>query len=105
MRSVLITGTSTGFGLVIAVELAKAGWRVFATMRNLPRPEADALAQTAKDDDLDITILELDVLSDQSVSNAVMEALCKYTGAKQRVGCWNMQRDEVFVRSWHGHVW
>ncbi len=34
MRSVLITGTSTGFGLVIAVELATAAWPVFATMRN-----------------------------------------------------------------------
>ena len=34
MRTVLITGTSTGFGLVTAVELAKRGWRVFATMRN-----------------------------------------------------------------------
>ncbi|MAS40185.1 MAG: short-chain dehydrogenase/reductase, partial [Porticoccaceae bacterium] len=37
MRSVLITGTSTGIGLVTAVELAKQGWRVFATMRNLEK--------------------------------------------------------------------
>ena len=37
MRTVLITGTSTGFGLVTAVELAKRGWRVFATMRNLAK--------------------------------------------------------------------
>ena len=73
-KSVLITGCSSGFGYLGAILYAEQGAKVFATMRNLPRPEADALAKTAKDDDLDITILELDVLSDESVSNAVMEA-------------------------------
>jgi len=37
MRSVLITGTSSGFGLVATVELAKRGWQVVATMRNLAK--------------------------------------------------------------------
>ena len=37
MRTVLITGTSAGFGLLAAVELAKRGWRVVASMRNLER--------------------------------------------------------------------
>jgi NAD(P)-dependent dehydrogenase (short-subunit alcohol dehydrogenase family) len=37
MRTVLITGTSSGFGLLSTVELARRGWRVFATMRDLDR--------------------------------------------------------------------
>ena len=37
MRTVLITGTSTGIGLVTAMALSARGWRVFATMRNLQR--------------------------------------------------------------------
>jgi NAD(P)-dependent dehydrogenase (short-subunit alcohol dehydrogenase family) len=35
MRTVLITGTSSGFGLLATVELARRGWRVFASMHNL----------------------------------------------------------------------
>ena len=37
MRSVLITGTSTGIGQATAVILVARGWRVFATMRNLEK--------------------------------------------------------------------
>ena len=37
MRSVLITGTSTGIGRATAVVLASRDWRVFATMRNLQK--------------------------------------------------------------------
>jgi NAD(P)-dependent dehydrogenase (short-subunit alcohol dehydrogenase family) len=37
MRSVLISGTSTGIGRATAVVLASRGWRVFATMRNLQK--------------------------------------------------------------------
>ena len=33
----MITGTSSGIGLLTAVEMAKAGFRVIATMRNLER--------------------------------------------------------------------
>jgi len=36
----LITGCSSGFGLVTSIEMAKAGFRVVATMRNLERREA-----------------------------------------------------------------
>jgi NAD(P)-dependent dehydrogenase (short-subunit alcohol dehydrogenase family) len=35
--TVLITGASSGFGLLTTVTLAKRGWRVLATMRNLNR--------------------------------------------------------------------
>ena len=73
-KAVLITGCSSGFGNLGAILYAERGAKVFATMRNLPRGEATALAQTAADRDLDITILDLDVLSDESVAKAVAEA-------------------------------
>src|SRR5579864_1506533 len=44
----LITGSSSGFGLLTSVELAKAGFRVVATMRNLGRRgDLDQAAKTA----------------------------------------------------------
>ena len=73
-KSILITGCSSGFGNLGAVLYAQLGAKVFATMRNLPRAEGTALAKTAKAGKLDITILELDVLSDGSVETAVAEA-------------------------------
>jgi NAD(P)-dependent dehydrogenase (short-subunit alcohol dehydrogenase family) len=38
-KSVLITGASSGIGLLTSVTLAKRGWRVLATMRDLNRRE------------------------------------------------------------------
>jgi NAD(P)-dependent dehydrogenase (short-subunit alcohol dehydrogenase family) len=38
-RIALITGASSGFGLLTSVTLAKRGWRVLATMRDLGRRE------------------------------------------------------------------
>lgn len=38
-KTVLITGASSGFGLLTSVLLAKRGWRVLATMRDLGRRE------------------------------------------------------------------
>jgi NAD(P)-dependent dehydrogenase (short-subunit alcohol dehydrogenase family) len=36
-RTALVTGASSGFGLLISVTLARRGWRVLATMRDLNR--------------------------------------------------------------------
>jgi len=38
-KAVLITGASSGFGLLTSVTLAKRGWRVLATMRDVCRRE------------------------------------------------------------------
>lgn len=66
----VITGCSSGVGLATAVELAKAGYTVVATMRNLAKREAlDAAAQAAGVAlelwGLDVRVL--DVESDESV--------------------------------------
>ena len=73
-KSILITGCSSGFGRAGAEHYARLGAKVFATMRNLPRPEADELRQLARDERLDITVIELDVLDDAMVASAVAEA-------------------------------
>jgi NAD(P)-dependent dehydrogenase (short-subunit alcohol dehydrogenase family) len=47
-RTALITGASSGFGLLTTVTLALRGWRVLATMRDLARREKlEAAAQAA----------------------------------------------------------
>ena len=38
-KTVLITGASSGFGMLTSITMAKYGWQVLATMRNLERRE------------------------------------------------------------------
>lgn len=73
-KAVIITGCSSGFGRLGAEHYARLGARVFATMRNLPRAEADQLRDLAIADGLDIHVLEIDVLSDAQVAAGVAEA-------------------------------
>lgn len=73
-KSILITGCSSGFGRLGAEHYARAGARVFATMRNVPRPEAEALRQLASDEKLDLHVLALDVLEEEMTYGAVGEA-------------------------------
>jgi NAD(P)-dependent dehydrogenase (short-subunit alcohol dehydrogenase family) len=50
MKSVIITGTSKGIGLETALAFGRAGYQVFATMRN---PEmADILKKNIKNESL-----------------------------------------------------
>jgi NAD(P)-dependent dehydrogenase (short-subunit alcohol dehydrogenase family) len=73
-KSVLITGSSSGFGRLMAEHFVRSGAKVFATMRNLPRPEATELGELAEREKLDLTVLELDVTDDAGVEVAVREA-------------------------------
>lgn len=74
MKSVIITGTSKGIGLATALAFAAAGYKVYAAMRN---PEmATAFKQKIKDESLPITIVAMDVDSDESVKqclNAILK--------------------------------
>jgi NAD(P)-dependent dehydrogenase (short-subunit alcohol dehydrogenase family) len=70
---VLITGCSTGFGEVIAKTLARAGHRVFATMRNVGGGNAEvaaALTGWAEAEGVRLDVVELDVANDASVAAA-----------------------------------
>ena len=68
MAKVLITGTSSGIGYQTAMVLARAGHSVYATMRNLER--GAALRNDAEREQLPISIIKMDVDSDDSVEAA-----------------------------------
>ncbi|KEO91380.1 short-chain dehydrogenase [Erythrobacter longus] len=79
-KSVLITGCSTGFGRLAAEKFARQGAKVFATMRNLPRAEADELRVLALNEKLDLQVIEIDVTSDSQVESGVQQALAATGG-------------------------
>ena len=63
MKTVLITGSSSGFGLETAHYFLSKGWKVIATMRN----PADSLLQESEQ----LRILPLDVSDISSIENVV----------------------------------
>ncbi len=69
MKSVIITGTNKGIGLETALAFARAGYKVFATMRN--PGNAAALKQKIEEESLPITISAMDVDSDESVKQCI----------------------------------
>lgn len=73
-KSVLITGCSSGFGRIAAELLARQGAKVFATMRGLPRAEAEQLRIMALSERLDLQVIEIDVTSDEQVAEGVAQA-------------------------------
>src|SRR5690606_16038167 len=68
---VLISGCSSGFGLLTAVRAAKSGHRVFATMRNLDR--RGALDDAARAANVTLDVLALDVDDTDSIARCVRE--------------------------------
>ncbi|MBI3229672.1 MAG: SDR family oxidoreductase [Burkholderiales bacterium] len=72
----LISGTSSGIGLASAIALAKAGYHVVATMRNIAK--ADALRNAAQAADIQLQIAEMDVESDASVNACVQQVLSEH---------------------------
>ena len=77
MPSVLITGTSSGIGLATAVVLAKRGWRVFATLRDLGK--RGQLERALKDAGVQqgVGIEQLDVTSGTSIRAAIETILSR----------------------------
>lgn len=73
-KSILITGASSGFGYLGALHYARLGAKVIASMRGLPRKEADELNAEAAKEKLDIHIIQIDVTSDEQVAKGVAEA-------------------------------
>ena len=78
MAVVLITGCSSGIGKYTALEMARRGHRVFASMRNLE--SARFLRADARKAQLALEILQLDVTDQGSVTSAVQQVV-KQAGA------------------------
>lgn len=75
-RHILITGCSSGFGHDAAKRFAAKGDHVYATMRNVEGRNAEnaqALRDFAAEGGRSITVLDMDVLSDESVQSAVAQ--------------------------------
>ncbi len=78
MKSVIITGANRGIGLDATLAFARAGYKVFATMRN---PEkAEVLKNKLKEESLNITLTAMDVDSDASVKYAI-DSILQENGA------------------------
>ncbi len=67
----LVTGASSGFGLLTSIELARRGFSVYASMRALAR--ADRLRAAADQAGVAIEIVELDVARADSVDRVASE--------------------------------
>ena len=73
-RVVFVTGSSTGIGEAAALHFARLGDTVYATMRT-PDSSGDELRVAAQLEELDVTLLALDVVDDHSVARAVGAAM------------------------------
>lgn len=75
-KIILITGTSTGFGKLMTITLAKEGNTVIAAMRGVDGKNAEAAKELAALPNVDV--VELDVTDDRSVKSATEGILSKY---------------------------
>ena len=73
MSVILITGCSSGFGMLSAVEFARRGHNVFASMRNPDR--AQPLRDAARGAGASVNVVQLDVTDPSSVERAVASVL------------------------------
>jgi NAD(P)-dependent dehydrogenase (short-subunit alcohol dehydrogenase family) len=65
----VVTGSSSGIGFETSLLLARNGFRTYATVRDLDK--AMAIRDISDKHELPITVVELDVTSDKSVSDAI----------------------------------
>lgn len=77
-RIALVTGTSSGFGLLTAVKLARLGYRVIATMRDTGK--RGTLMDAAARDGVAplVEVMRLDVTDSESIEGVVSDVLERY---------------------------
>jgi NAD(P)-dependent dehydrogenase (short-subunit alcohol dehydrogenase family) len=77
-KVIVVTGASSGFGALAARALAKAAHVVYASMRDTSgrnKGQVQEAAKFAADNKADLRTVELDVLSDTSVKDAVKKII------------------------------
>ncbi len=77
-KTVLVTGTSSGFGLRTAKTLARRGYHVFASMRGTEgknAARATEMRQWAADESLTLEVVDLDITDQATVDAAVAHIL------------------------------
>lgn len=83
MKTIVVTGCSTGFGRIVSEQLARDGHRVYATMRGVDGKNggvANELRGLVQSEGIDLRVLEMDVTSDASVE-AAAETVTTESGA------------------------
>lgn len=75
-KTIFITGTSTGFGKLTAVTLAKAGHTVIAGMRGTKGKNEAVARELAALDNMEV--VDIDITDDASVKQAFEKVLAKY---------------------------
>jgi NAD(P)-dependent dehydrogenase (short-subunit alcohol dehydrogenase family) len=71
MKTIFITGASTGLGKATAKLFQSKGWQVIATMRH---PEKKTELQQLEN----VTVLKLDVTNDSQINNTVQQVIEQY---------------------------
>ncbi|MBA4451863.1 MAG: SDR family oxidoreductase [Nitrosopumilaceae archaeon] len=69
----LVTGSSSGIGYETSIALAKDGYHTFASMRNITKGEN--LKKIAENENLPISIIELDVDNEKSIIDAIKKII------------------------------
>lgn len=77
-RVAVITGASSGFGLLTAVELAVAGYRVIATMRNLERRHLLDDALRKRNALTNVDVHQVDITQTANVSSIIDKIIADY---------------------------
>jgi len=73
LKVAIVTGSSSGIGFATSVLLARNGIYTYASMRNTAK--VNAINDIAKKENLPLQAIQLDVIDDKSVKNAVNKVL------------------------------
>lgn len=74
VKTILITGASSGIGKRTAIAIARGGHRVYASMRD-PDRDGPALVELARAERLALHVIALDVTSEPSVAEAIARVI------------------------------
>jgi NAD(P)-dependent dehydrogenase (short-subunit alcohol dehydrogenase family) len=77
-RIVVVTGSSSGIGFETSLLLAKSGFYTYATVHKLEGEGSRQIIDIAKKEKLPLEIVQLDVNSDESVTDTINSIVKKH---------------------------